>query len=146
MTRSDGAFVLGIVFTLAALWFAASKDWIVVAPANSLPCEIKPPGTEAYRVGTLVLSRARRIASSNEIIPPGGGGKTLRTDLSLSTTTLLMSESMSGRAMDDGTGVTSPTQMLEILGVKRGTLIMMRRRKPVDPDRRSEMRPTPSRS
>ena len=67
MTRSDGAFVLGIVFTLVALWFAASKDWIVVAPANSLPCEIKPPGTEAYRVGTLVRrpgTRAPRYSCS----------------------------------------------------------------------------------
>ncbi|NBT21419.1 MAG: hypothetical protein EBT17_04810, partial [Actinobacteria bacterium] len=62
--------------------------------------------------------------------PSGGGGSTFNTDFSGSTTTLLISESMSGRAIDAGTGVTSPTHMLEMRGVSSGTFTMNRRRSP----------------
>ena len=43
---------------------------------------------------------------------------------------MLINESISGRAIDAGTGVTSPTHMLDTRGVSSGTFMMMRRRNP----------------
>ena len=47
-----------------------------------------------------------------------------------SATTSLMRDPTNGRAIEAGTGVTSPTQRLESAGERTGTGMMMRLRNP----------------
>ncbi|GAB2756113.1 hypothetical protein GCM10027072_62740 [Streptomyces bullii] len=92
------------------------------------------PGTEAddQRVVTWA-SRTRcsasRTASSKPIGWPGGSG-TYRAMSCSRQTTSWRSDSVRGRAMVAGTGVTSPTQWLDRPGVSTGTGRMRRRGRP----------------
>ncbi|CAO0837965.1 hypothetical protein SMICM17S_10413 [Streptomyces microflavus] len=92
------------------------------------------PGSEAdvQRVTTcasLIRWRARLRAWSKPIGPCGGSG-TYRTMSCSRQTTSWRSDSASGRAMDRGTGVTSPIQWLESVGVSTGTGTITRRGSP----------------
>ncbi|CAB5034378.1 unannotated protein [freshwater metagenome] len=62
--------------------------------------------------------------------PSGGGGISASTLLFLSATTSLINDPTRGRASDVGTGVTRPIHKLDKFGVKTGTLIIQRLRKP----------------
>ncbi len=92
------------------------------------------PGTDAddHRVATSA-SRTRRsasdTASSNPIGCPGGSGTYRAMSCSWQTTSW-RSDSVSGRAIDRGTGVTRPTQWLDRPGVSTGTVTITRRASP----------------
>ncbi|GAA3127173.1 hypothetical protein GCM10017687_47400 [Streptomyces echinatus] len=72
---------------------------------------------------------ASRTASSNRSGWPGGSGTYPAMSCSWQTTSW-RSDSVNGRAIDAGTGVTSPTQWLERPGVRTGTGTMSRRGSP----------------
>ncbi len=92
------------------------------------------PGTEALdqRVSTRASwSRfsASRSARSKPMVPSGGSGTYSLMSCSRHTTSW-RSDSVSGRAMELGTGVTRPTQRLESVGVSTGTGRITRGRSP----------------
>jgi hypothetical protein len=63
---------------------------------------------------------ASRTASSKPSSPSGGSGTYCAMSCS-EQTTVLRSDSTSGRAIDAGTGVTTPTQWLDSPGLSTGT-------------------------
>ena len=78
---------------------------------------------------SLTRCSASRTASSKPTSPSGGSGIHRAMSCSVQTT-VLRSDSTSGRAMDAGTGVTTPTQWLDSDGVKKGTGRIRRRGRP----------------
>ena len=87
------------------------------------------PGTEAlvHRVSTLaslIRTRASFTATSKDVRPAAEGGiNSLIFDGAATTSCLRLSTSL--RASRYGTGVTSPTQPLESLGVRTGIGIII---------------------
>ncbi|CAM5259332.1 hypothetical protein SHIRM173S_09555 [Streptomyces hirsutus] len=75
------------------------------------------------------LRSARASASSNGRGLPGTSGTYRAMSCSWQTTSW-RSDSVNGRAREAGTGVTSPIQWLDSLGVSTGTGTTSRRRRP----------------
>ncbi len=83
----------------------------------------------AHHVATSRPSTRRKAVSTAARKPMGSWGSTSVAGRSRTTTSLL-SPSTSGRAIDDGRGVTSPIHSDDSLGVSSGTESTARRRRP----------------